>query len=100
MPTRFVASCCLVLSSLLGLSAQTSQWEQLPSTPDLPKPDRSGIAAVNGIKVWYAVFGQGSPVIMVHGGAGSSKYWGLQIPVLARQYEVIVLDSRGHGRST
>ena len=37
---------------------------------------------------------------MVHGGAGSSKYWGLQTPVLARQYEVIVLDSRGHGRST
>jgi len=58
------------------------------------------MAAVNGIKIWYAVFGQGSPVIMVHGGAGSSKYWGLQIPVLARQYEVIVLDSRGHGRST
>src|SRR5579863_8400981 len=71
MPKRFVASCCLVLSSLLGLgatlSAQTSQWEQLPSTPDLPKPDGSGIAAVNGIKIWYAVFGQGSPVIMVHG---------------------------------
>jgi hypothetical protein len=104
MPKRFVASCCVVLGSLLGLgatlSAQTSQWEQLPSPPDLPKPDRSGMAAVNGIKIWYAVFGQGSPIIMVHGEAGSSKYWGLQILVLARQYEVIVLDSRGHGRST
>lgn len=104
MAKPFVASCCLLLSSLLGLAAtlpaQTSQWEQIPSTPDLPKPDRSGMAAVNGVNIWYAVFGQGSPVIMLHGGAGSSKHWGLQVPVLTRHYEVIVLDSRGHGRST
>lgn len=88
----------VVLNGTLSLRAQ--QWRQFPPTPDLPKPDRSGIAAVNGVRIWYAVFGHGSPVIMVHGGAGSSKYWGLQIPALARQYEVIVLDSRGHGRST
>jgi pimeloyl-ACP methyl ester carboxylesterase len=89
-----------LLLLLIGALATTAhQWEQLPPTPDLPKPNRSGIAAVNGVRIWYAVFGQGSPVVMVHGGAGSSRYWGLQIPVLARQYEVIVLDSRGHGRS-
>jgi pimeloyl-ACP methyl ester carboxylesterase len=83
-----------------ALSAHAQQWRQFPPTPDLPKPDRSGIADVNGVRIWYAVFGHGSPVIMVHGGAGSSNYWGLQIPALARQYQVIVLDSRGHGRST
>ncbi len=90
----------LLIPLMEVLPAHAQQWEQLPPTPELPKPDRSGMAAVNGIKIWYAVFGQGSPVIMVHGGAGSSKYWGLQIPVLARQFEVIVLDSRGHGHST
>jgi pimeloyl-ACP methyl ester carboxylesterase len=31
---------------------------------------------------------------------GNSNYWGFQIPALARHYQVIVLDSRGHGRST
>jgi pimeloyl-ACP methyl ester carboxylesterase len=95
---HFLAFFLLPLMGALATTAQ--QWEQLPPTPDLPKPNRSGIAAVNGVRIWYAVFGQGSPIIMVHGGAGSSKYWGLQIPVLARQFEVIVLDSRGHGRST
>jgi pimeloyl-ACP methyl ester carboxylesterase len=95
---HFLAFLLLPLIGALATTAQ--QWEQLPPTPDLPKPNRSGIAAVNGVRIWYAVFGQGSPVIMVHGGAGSSKYWGLQIPVLARQFEVIVLDNRGHGRST
>ena len=33
-----------------ALSAHAQQWTQLPPTPALPKPDRSGIAAVNGIR--------------------------------------------------
>jgi pimeloyl-ACP methyl ester carboxylesterase len=36
----------------------------------------------------------------VHGGLANSDYWGLQVPELAKRYQVIVLDSRGHGRST
>jgi pimeloyl-ACP methyl ester carboxylesterase len=72
----------------------------LPPTPALPKPQDSGTAAVNGIRLWYAVFGHGEPVILVHGGLANSNYWGLQIPVLAQHYRVTVLDSRGHGRST
>jgi pimeloyl-ACP methyl ester carboxylesterase len=91
----------ILMIALSGaLSAHAQQWAQLPPTPDLPKPERSGVAAVNGIRLWYAVFGAGSPVILVHGGMGNSNYWGLQIPALARQFQVIVLDSRGHGRST
>jgi pimeloyl-ACP methyl ester carboxylesterase len=80
--------------------AEGSPWEHLPPTPSLPKPDHSGVASVNGIQLWYAVYGHGDPVILVHGGLANSDYWGLQIPVLARRYQVIVLDSRGHGRST
>jgi len=91
----------ILLTLLFSFSSAGAQrWKQLPPTPELPKADRSGTAAVNGVHIWYAVFGHGSPIILVHGGAGSSRYWGLQIPVLAREYEVIVLDSRGHGRST
>ena len=91
----------ILMIALSGaLSAHAQQWAQLPPTPDLPKPERSGVAAVNGIRLWYAVFGAGSPVILVHGGMGNSNYWGLQIPALARRFQVIVLDSRGHGRST
>ena len=87
-------------SGLLPATAQQDPWDRLPSTPTLPKPEQSGVAAVNGIRLWYAVFGHGDPVILVHGGLANSDYWGLQIPVLARRYQVIVLDSRGHGRST
>ncbi|MGH8115349.1 MAG: alpha/beta fold hydrolase, partial [Rhodanobacteraceae bacterium] len=78
----------------------TPQWMTLPPTPTLPKAHESGYAPVNGIRIWYAIFGHGRPVIMLHGGLANSNYWGNQVPVLAAHYEVIVMDSRGHGRST
>ena len=93
----------LTLLGFMAFSAAASadpQWMQLPSTPVLPKALHSGYAPVNGIKIWYAVFGHGRPVILLHGGLGNSNYWGKQVPVLAKHYEVIVMDSRGHGRST
>jgi pimeloyl-ACP methyl ester carboxylesterase len=81
-------------------AAAPPQWLTLPSTPTLPTPERSGLAPVNGIKLWYAVFGTGRPVILLHGGLANANYWGNQVRALERNYEVIVMDSRGHGRST
>jgi pimeloyl-ACP methyl ester carboxylesterase len=90
----------------LGLSVTRTTWAakplwlELPATPKLPKSEHSGYAPVNGIKIWYAVFGQGDPVIFLHGGLANADYWGLQVPQVARHHQVIVMDSRGHGRST
>ena len=98
------ARCGILVALVLFLSATVAvaapQWETLPPTPSLPKAARSGYAAVNGIRIWYAVFGRGAPVILLHGGLANANYWGNQVPVLARHYRVIVMDSRGHGRST
>lgn len=77
-----------------------SQWLKLPATPTLPKAERSGFAPLNGARIWYEIFGKGKPVILLHGGLANSNYWGNQVPVLAKHYMVIVMDSRGHGRST
>ncbi|HEV2523882.1 MAG TPA: alpha/beta hydrolase [Gammaproteobacteria bacterium] len=75
------------------------QWKTLPPTPVLPKAEHSGYAPINGTKIWYAEFGHGKPIILLHGGFANSNYWGNQVPVLAKNYEVIVMDSRGQGRS-
>jgi pimeloyl-ACP methyl ester carboxylesterase len=80
--------------------ARTPRWLDLPPTPTLPNTEHSGYAPVNGIKLWYAMFGEGEPVIFLHGGLANADYWGLQVPEVARHYQVIVMDSRGHGRST
>jgi pimeloyl-ACP methyl ester carboxylesterase len=72
----------------------------LPPTPSLPPPSVSGAVQVNGASIWYAMFGSGLPVVLLHGGLANSNYWGNQVPALAQNYQVIVIDSRGHGRST
>lgn len=75
-------------------------WMVLPPTPTLPAATVSGWAPVDGIRIWYAEFGHGEPVLFVHGGLANSNYWGNEVRALAPHYRVIVMDSRGHGRST
>jgi pimeloyl-ACP methyl ester carboxylesterase len=88
-----------------GFSATTSGrcqcdgWELSP-TPTLPQAEQSGYAPVNGVRIWYAVFGRGQPVILLHGGLANANYWGNQVRALQKRYRVVVMDSRGHGRST
>jgi pimeloyl-ACP methyl ester carboxylesterase len=55
----------------------------------------------DGAQIWYAAYGTGPAVILLHGGLGNSGNWGYQVPTLVENgYRVIVIDSRGHGRST
>lgn len=77
-------------------------WQTLPQVPPMPKADTSGYAPVNGIRLYYAVFNGkgGRPVILLHGSFGSSDDWGFETPLLDKKHEVIVMDSRGRGRST
>jgi pimeloyl-ACP methyl ester carboxylesterase len=74
-------------------------WRTLPPTPTLPIAAKSGVAAVNGTRVFYAQFGAGPPVLFLHGGLAHSDYWGLQVAELATQFSIVVMDTRGHGRS-
>ena len=83
-----------------AIAQQTPRWMTLPPTPSLPPPPVSGTADVNGAAIWYAMYGSGLPVVLLHGGLANSNYWGNQVPTLAQNYQVIVIDSRGHGRST
>src|SRR5690349_16291656 len=95
---RFVLLVCMLL--VAATANAEPQWLTLPPTPTLPKAVQSGYAPVNGIKIWYATFGRGDPVILLHGGLANSNYWGNQVRELQQHYRVIVMDSRGHGRST
>jgi pimeloyl-ACP methyl ester carboxylesterase len=99
---RLAMPIILLLALLLAspACADPPLWQTLPPTPALPATGTSGYAPVNGIKIWYAVFGQGDPVVFLHGGLANANYWGNQVPAVAQHHQVIVMDSRGHGRST
>jgi pimeloyl-ACP methyl ester carboxylesterase len=67
----------------------------------LPDTNDQGYLEHDGARIWYAAYGSGSPVILLHGGLGHSGNWGYQIPALVSGgYRAVVIDSRGHGRST
>jgi pimeloyl-ACP methyl ester carboxylesterase len=73
----------------------------LPSYPDLPKIPVQGHVEHETARIWYGTIGEGPPVILLHGGTASSRTWSLQVPALAAAgYRIILIDSRGHGRST
>jgi pimeloyl-ACP methyl ester carboxylesterase len=67
----------------------------------LPPLEHHGHVEHEGARIWYAAYGSGSPVILLHGGLGHSGNWGRQVPALLEAgHRVILIDSRGHGRST
>jgi pimeloyl-ACP methyl ester carboxylesterase len=87
------------LFSLLP-AGKAARWEVLPPTPAPIPSERGGHLDVNGISIYHAIDGEGPPVILLHGGLANADYWGHQVRALAACHTVIVMDSRGHGRST
>ena len=67
----------------------------------LPVTSDQGFVDHDGARIWYATYGSGSPVILLHGGLGHSGNWGYQVSTLVSSgYRAVLIDSRGHGRST
>jgi pimeloyl-ACP methyl ester carboxylesterase len=69
--------------------------------PDpIQTPPQGHFAAVNGIQMYYEVYGDGAPLVLLHGTPSSGRSWQEFIPHFAEHYRVIVPDFRGYGRST
>src|SRR5580704_6603245 len=64
------------------------------------KPADSGYAPVNGIKVYYEVYGEGRPIILLHGAFMTIEMnWGQLIPELSKTRKVIAIELQGHGHT-
>ncbi len=99
---RFVS---IILAAVLAVTTAVSaaaaeRWETLPEAPAMPVSKVAGYAPVNGIHMYYAVYGAGAPVLLIHGGLGHADLWANQAKDLMKDHTVIVADSRGHGRSS
>lgn len=61
---------------------------------------KSGYSDVNGIKMYYEIYGQGQSLVLIHGGGSTiQSSFGRIIPQLAKNYEVIAVELQNHGRS-
>jgi pimeloyl-ACP methyl ester carboxylesterase len=64
------------------------------------KPSKSGYAPVNGIKVYYEVYGEGRPIVLLHGAFYTIEMnWGELIPELSKTRKVIAIEMQGHGHT-
>jgi pimeloyl-ACP methyl ester carboxylesterase len=64
------------------------------------KPSNSGYAPVNGINVYYEVFGEGRPLVLLHGAFYTiDMNWGQLIPELSKTRKVIAIEMQGHGHT-
>src|SRR5438093_13117305 len=64
-----------------------------------PTPSKTGHAAVNGMNYYYAVYGTGEPLLLLHGGLGQIEMFGPNLTKLAQSRRVIGVDLQGHGRT-
>jgi pimeloyl-ACP methyl ester carboxylesterase len=79
---------------------ELSRFEKEGATPLAATADQ-GYVDHDGAQIWYQAYGSGPAVILLHGGLGHMGNWGYQVPaVVAGGYRAILIDSRGHGRST
>lgn len=64
------------------------------------QPDESGYADVNGLKMYYEVYGKGKPIVLLHGSFMNIPLnWSHIIPLLAKDRKVVVTEMQGHGRT-
>lgn len=63
-------------------------------------PEAGNYVDVNDIKVYYEIYGEGEPLLLLHGNGGSIENFIYQIPELSKHFKVITIDSRAQGRSS
>ena len=82
-----------LLIAIILTTASQSNAQQI-------KPTSSGYAPVNGIKVYYEVYGNGKPIVLLHGAYYTIELnWAQLIPELAKTRKVIALELQGHGHT-
>jgi pimeloyl-ACP methyl ester carboxylesterase len=62
---------------------------------------KKGYSEVNGIKMYYEIYGQGKPLVLLHGGGSTIQTtFGRVIPMLAKHRQVIAVELQAHGRTS
>ncbi|WP_286589410.1 alpha/beta hydrolase [Sphingobacterium sp. N143] len=98
-----------IVSGLLGIlvscqqsvQKQTNKASQVEDTltAKKAKPTEVGYAPVNGLKMYYEVYGEGKPIVLLHGSFMTIPLnWANIIPLFAGR-KVIVAEMQGHGRT-
>lgn len=89
----------------MALLTLTSCYEIETETMATASTDKltfdSGYSEVNGLKMYYEIYGQGKPLVLVHGGGSTiQSNFGKVIPLFAKNRKVIAVELQAHGRTS
>ena len=90
----------ILLVSTLSFNVYAQQ--QKKGTPVIKygdNPKAGKYFSTGGIKLYYETYGQGKPLLLIHGNGGSIRDYRYQIPYFSQFYKVIAVDSRAQGKS-
>src|SRR5437870_4609762 len=96
---RLIAMFATVAASIAAQTIVQAAQEKPAMQTATPKPVKSGYASVNGLNYYYAVYGKGEPLLLLHGGLGQIEMFGPNLTRLAQSRQVIGVDLQGHGRT-
>lgn len=107
-PSRLSAIVVTVMMVIVMASCQPQRDQEQPPSVAYgdtvvtrrTRPAETGYADVNGLKMYYEVYGEGKPLVLIHGSFMNIPLnWSHMIPMLAKDRKVIVAEMQGHGRT-
>ncbi|RWP31566.1 alpha/beta hydrolase [Mesorhizobium sp.] len=93
------ASAAALFAAPGASNAEDVKPSMISETKAMPKPAKSGLLPINGLNYYYAVYGRGEPLFLLHGGLGTTDMFAPILPKLAESRTVIGVDLHGHGRT-
>lgn len=95
---RVLSTLSLLFLALL-LHAQTTPSASKAKVPYGDNKEAGKYAKIRGINMYYETYGEGKPLLIIHGNSGSIGDFEKQIPYFSKKYKVILADSRDHGKT-
>jgi pimeloyl-ACP methyl ester carboxylesterase len=90
----------LILSSFKNLNQSGESSIQIKATENDTLISKKGYSEVNGIKMYYEIYGHGKPLVLIHGGGSTIQTtFGRVIPLLAKHRRLIAVELQAHGRT-
>ncbi len=71
----------------------------LRQTKEMQDDAKGRFALVNGLQMYYEVQGTGQPLVLLHGGVGSTEMYDAILPLLAANRQIVNVDLQAHGRT-
>lgn len=97
---RYAVLIGLIVSSCRRENRVSTKQNQVEEKVEAAFVYKDGYSEVNGIKMYYQIYGEGKPLVLIHGGGSTiQSNFGQVIPMFAKNRKVIAMELQAHGRT-